>query len=678
MALILRYILLFTPLVLLLDTVSASKSAWNGYSLPGSNKETSFTPYYVPEGAKSYDCTSKLLLYSGDWSKTHSPSSPVRVTCKPTKRGASMTFTFFGCGIEWFGSMGPDGGNANVLLDGKYVKTVDSRSDSSSDGQRIYGVSGLVLDKHIFTIRPSDGPGFVDIQAMVVSSCPPRHPARRNYASIRSSSGWKLVQNGTTGVGAMQLAVVSEKQAIIIDKVEHNPLTIQGHPAWGALLNLDTLAVTPLRMKSNSFCASGSFLGNGTLVNVGGNPVVADKTGAADFGDVDGTQTIRLFGPCDSDNSPGCEVYENPERIRMASPRWYSTTVRIDDGSVMIIGGSTSGGWMNNASSNNPTYEFYPPKDIHGSKGLPIHLPFLEKTLNSNLFPISFFLPDGNIFIAANRDATIYNWRSNTERRLPSLPCRVTYPMSGTGVLLPLSPDDGYAPQVLICGGSNLDDHTPSWEISSQDPASSKCSRILLTDEGISKGWEVENMPEPRIMPDAVILPTGKVLFVNGGKTGIAGYGNVKDPAGTSNSDNPVLRAVLYDPSAAPGQRFSSDLPQSDIPRLYHSVAALTPRGDIMIAGSNPNMDRSEIKYGTEYRIEWLSPPYMESERPEIVRIGKNLLYGENMTISLRGKGLVKRESTSVQSMLSSSMFPRHRLSFSSSHGFGFCHACCT
>ena len=211
----------------------------------------------------------------------------------------------------------------------------------------------------------------------------------------------------------MQLAIISPSHAIVIDKVEHNPLTIDNHPAWGALFNLNTYAVKALRMKSNSFCAGGSFLGNGTLINVGGNPVVETHTSPLDFGDTNGTQGVRLFPPCEASDVADCDMFEDPERVRLASPRWYNTVVRIQDGSVTIIGGSRRGGWMNNATTNNPTIEYYPPKDVHSTNGTPIRLQFLVDTLNSNLFP-SFLLPDGRIFVAANRDAMLCDRKENT------------------------------------------------------------------------------------------------------------------------------------------------------------------------------------------------------------------------------------------------------------------------
>ncbi|KZP21229.1 copper radical oxidase [Athelia psychrophila] len=397
-------------------------------------------------------------------------------------------------------------------------------------------------------------------------------------------------------------------------------------------------------MQSNSFCAGGTFLGNGTLINVGGNPVVNGNTSAADFGDLDGLQAVRIFEPCDSDSPTDCNIYENHARIRMASPRWYNTVLRISDGSAMIIGGSKKGGWINNATVNNPTIEYFPPKSIHGSNGLPIAMPFLNDTMASNLFPIAFSLPDGTIFVAANQDAMIYNWQTNTERRLPQIPndVRVTYPMTGTGLLLPLSPDNGYKPEVLLCGGSTVDDTKPGYEITSQDPASAQCSRMVLTDDGIAAGWLVEQMPAARTMPDAVLLPTGQIFIVNGGSTGISGYGNVINQVGASNADNPTFTPVLYNPDApfnsfAPSGRFlSAGLPTSAIPRLYHSVATLTPNGDVMVAGSNPNLDRSEVKYGTEYRVEWMGPPYMTMERPSFSAASKIVGFGQTIQLQVK------------------------------------------
>jgi len=443
----------------------------------------------------------------------------------------------------------------------------------------------------------------------------------------------------------MQLSVISATHAIVIDKVEHNPLTINGHPAWSALYDLRSNNVRPLNMRSNSFCAGGTFLSNGSFINVGGNPVVVDNTGAADFGDLNGIQSIRLFHPdlCD-DQGGGCDIIEAPHKLRLASPRWYNAVLRLDDGSAMILGGSTRGGWINNATTNNPTIEFFPPKNINGFNGVPVPSQFLAETLNSNLFPIAFLLPDGRVFVAANRDAMIYDWKANTEQRLPQIPngVRVTYPMTGTAVLLPLSSENGFTPTILICGGSTIDDTRAGYDISSQEAASSQCVRMDLTDEGIQGGWQVEQMPQARVMPDSVLLPTGDVMILNGGGTGMAGYGNVKSQIGYSNADHPTLSPVLYCPSEQPGSRFKTDnMPVSEIARLYHSVATLVPDGRIMIAGSNPNLDRTTTQYATEYRVEWLKPTWMDdvNSRP-IANISiVDVPYASTFTITVDLKG---------------------------------------
>ncbi|KAJ1301689.1 hypothetical protein OPQ81_008925 [Rhizoctonia solani] len=558
--------------------------------------------------------------------------------------GANVTVKFRGTGIQWFGKTSHRHGSPNVLVDGAFVGVASLWSEKTFSKQRLFGISHLGDGEHTLTIKNDGSQSHleIDVDAFVVTTGTHHFRSSNKPVDKFNQRGarprWTLEQKGQTGVAAMQIAVISDTEAIIIDKVEHNPLTINGHPAWGTIYNLKHHTVRPLDLKSNSFCAGGSFLGNGTLVNVGGNPIVEDEAGATNFGDENGLQGIRLFNPC-----PGgqCDIYDRPKDLHMMSSRWYPTVSRLDDGSISIIGGSTKGGWMNNASTNNPTMEFFPPKPI-GDKGI-VHLNFLANTLNSNLFPIVFTLPDGRLFMAANRDAMIYDWRMNHEHKLPPLPngIRVTYPMTGTALLLPLTFRNNFEPEILICGGSALDDQVSPRNLSAQDPASKLCFRMVLTETGIAAGWQVEEMPDPRVMPDAVLLPDGRIVMVNGGRTGIAGYGNVKLQVGSSNADDPVFTPVLYDPMAPAGHRFSSEgMPSSSIPRLYHSVATLVPDGSVMIAGSNPNLDLSTVEYGTEYRAEWLRPDYMSLPRPRIMGLPERVDFTESfiLHIALPGK----------------------------------------
>jgi len=125
---------------------------------------------------------------------------------------------------------------------------------------------------------------------------------------------------------------------LIYDKAENNALKdASGASAWASLYSISAKKVRALNVKTNSFCAGGGWIGNGTLVSVGGNPqqtYINDKA-------QDGLAAIRLFTPCTNSK---CDVYENPSRIRMTSPRWYPSTVRLTDGSLMIAGGMIAGG----------------------------------------------------------------------------------------------------------------------------------------------------------------------------------------------------------------------------------------------------------------------------------------------------------------------------------------------
>ncbi|KAG6897933.1 hypothetical protein C0992_008681 [Termitomyces sp. T32_za158] len=249
----------------------------------------------------------------------------------------------------------------------------------------------------------------------------------------------------------------------------------------------------------------------------------------------------------------------------------------------------------------------------------------------------SISLPDGRVFMVANNQTIIYDIETKTETILPDIPngVRVTNPFDGTATLLPLSPPL-YTPEILVCGGSNSSDTTPQAQHSPEDPASDQCSRILVTPEGIQRGWVLERMPEARVLPEMILLPDGRVLIINGAETGYAGYSS-NGTAAVSNSDHPALRPVLYDPNAPLGQRFSSDgLPSSEIARVYHSTVTLTPDGNIFVAGSNPNLNPNIVnntRFPTEFRAEYLNPPYMNVARPELHNVPETLPFNHTFTV---------------------------------------------
>lgn len=91
-----------------------------------------------------------------------------------------------------------------------------------------------------------------------------------------NGGSWFAVQ-GTSGVSGMQLVVTGEDEVLIIDRIQNNPLQIDGHPAWATTLRLSsgllfsgfvsrqftasltctpsTGELTPKNVQTNTFCA---------------------------------------------------------------------------------------------------------------------------------------------------------------------------------------------------------------------------------------------------------------------------------------------------------------------------------------------------------------------------------------------------------------------------------------
>jgi len=198
-----------------------------------------------------------------------------------------------------------------------------------------------------------------------------------------------------------------------------------------------------------------------------------------------------------------------------------------------------------------------------------------------------------------------------------------TYPNTGGSVLLPLSSKNGYEPEILICGGGAYQDIT--------SPTDPSCGRIAPLVPGSQ--WTMESMPEGRGMVEATLLPDGKVLWVNGGNRGAEGFELMSSP---------TLEALLYDPDQPLGQRWTT-VGQTDIPRLYHSVALLMPDATVMVAGSNPVQmpilqPDSQDPYVTEFRVEQFVPPYfrgLSNSQPYNLLLGTGTVRADGSTFPL-------------------------------------------
>ncbi|EIM87972.1 glyoxal oxidase precursor [Stereum hirsutum FP-91666 SS1] len=459
------------------------------------------------------------------------------------------------------------------------------------------------------------------------------------FATAAPEASWSFeLQNATSGILALEAIVVSPTVVVWFDRATDDPLQINNHSAWGALWDLETSTVQPLDLITNTFCGSGALLSNGTMASVGGDPQFFAGNPTAKSG----LTAIRLFEPCAAPDGTGCTIFENPDdpRFNLATPRWYTSAIRIFDGSLMIVGGTHTNALFYNIDPAN-SIEFFPKKD----NGVVRQSPFLANSGPSNLFPRVFALPDGRVFMVAGNSTMIYDVEAQTETLLPDIPngVQVTNPMDGSAILLPLSPPD-YIPEVLVCGGSQTDPATPPANLSSQMPATTQCSRITLTEEGIAAGWQVEHMLEPRTMPELLHIPNGEILIINGAMSGFAAIDSIGVTTGQSNADHPALTPSIYSPSLPLGQRISNTgMPMTDVPRVYHSSITLTPQGFFLIAGSNPNQNTTApgpgVTFPTEFRVEHLNPPSLAVgvERPafEVGSMPSKLAFGKSQVVNV-------------------------------------------
>lgn len=469
----------------------------------------------------------------------------------------------------------------------------------------------------------------------------------------------------------MMMFLGNTQKVYILDKAEGNPAQVNGHPAWGAVWDIASKQATVMDVASNVFCASGMHLPNGSYVTFGGNGAVGrggnigsqvgpTGTGAWDaaYQDFDGGTAIRVLNPCTSqDNfaSAQCQWFDNAAVLSMQKRRWYSTAEALADGTIVLIGGFVNGGYINrNYPNTDPqfeggaaenTYEFYP---ANGRGVQPVQ--FLIKTSGLNAYAHAFLLNSGKMLVQANVSTMIWDYNGNVETPLPDMPNNVVrvYPASGAVAMLPLTPANNWNPTLLFCGGSDMPDS--AWgnyanpAINTWDyPASQDCQRLTPEPaDGSAPQYEQDdNMLEGRTMGQFILLPDGKMLVINGGLNGTAGYAtatgqtpNFADmPYGMSLAAGPIGTPAIYDPNAPKGQRWSNaGLGTSNIARLYHSSAMLLPDGSVLVAGSNPNVDvNTTTIYPTEYRAEIFYPSYFGAKtRPSPTGMPSTISYGGN------------------------------------------------
>ncbi|KAG0612274.1 hypothetical protein M758_6G014800 [Ceratodon purpureus] len=450
---------------------------------------------------------------------------------------------------------------------------------------------------------------------------------------------WQVLQK-IAGIASMHTAITNTDQAILLDRTNEGATKLglpggrcRNQPlervlkkdcwAHSVMLNPGNGAVRALSISTDTGSSSGQFMGNGVLVQTGG--------------DFEGIRKIRTLTPCGAGGN--CDWVETKELL--AKARSYSTNHILPGGDSQIIVGGR----------NEPTYEFYP-KRKPGEGVFPLNK--LKGFAQNSLYPFVFLLNSRTLFIFAGRDSLVWDYvHGGVITYLPTMPGNPrTFPNGGSAVMLPFRVP-WYANEFLICGGAAAGAATSG---NGAAPATASCGRIIPMTSSANPQWKMEDMPIRRVMGDMVNLPNGQVLIINGAQNGYQGLGK---------AGNPALNPVLYSPDAAAGKRFQV-MAKSTIPRMFHSTANLLSDGRVLIAGSNTHQFYTDTgAFPTELRVEAYSPPYLsptfDTIRPRITASPKTIAYQKKFFVTfavekLQGDALHNK----VQVMLMSAPYSTH------------------
>ena len=173
----------------------------------------------------------------------------------------------------------------------------------------------------------------------------------------------------------------------------------------------------------------------------------------------------------------------------MAHGRWYPTLTTLGDGRVMTFSGTDENGIHQHHG-----------RDLH--RWLGMESSHTSQAGRRRCIPRMHLLPSGKVFYSGSGttsaifDPSTTSWTLNVANTIYGRPR--TY---GTSVLLPLTPANGYDPQVMIMGGNS--------------PATATTEIIDLNASPLK--WKSgPSMSQARTEMNAVILPNGKVLAMGG------------------------------------------------------------------------------------------------------------------------------------------------------------------
>jgi hypothetical protein len=408
-------------------------------------------------------------------------------------------------------------------------------------------------------------------------------PTIVHAADATTLGRWRIMRI-TMPINPIHVAMLRNGNVLIVAGSENDPASMQYRAAlWNRARNTITVQTMP----EDLFCNGMSFLPDGRVLIAGGT---------AEYGPYRGAGFAKLYNPATNTFALGAA---------MADGRWYPSNTILGDGRTIVISG------LNSVGRLEETYEIFNPRTLRWSA------PYTSPSLP--LYPWGHLVAGGSragmvVYAGPQQTSLLLNPATRAWSYGPNTNYKAERTF-GTSVMLPLTPQDGYASKILIAGG-----HTPG--------ATKTAERINLSDA--EPTWvNVSPMAKARVELNSTLLPNGQVL-VTGGSA-------IDDDPSTA-----VRAAEMFDPATNTWSTKAS----AAVARLYHSVALLLPTGEVWTAGSNPTQGV------WEKRMEIYTPPYLltknesgsivNAPRPAITSYPTRVGYNAQFAIGIRSSAGVR------------------------------------
>lgn len=350
----------------------------------------------------------------------------------------------------------------------------------------------------------------------------------------------------------------------------------------------------PVGLSIKTFPIAWDMFCSGMVISPDGRPFILG--GTLKYDPFLGETRTAFFDPI-------TETFANGPDMGPAEGRWYPSGVILGDGSVMVDSGLSNIPGPGGNAPTNLSVQIW--EGSTWSAG--------GSAFNSlQLYPRQHLLPNGLVFASgASQDSQMYDPAGKIFRFVTNTLFNHER-IYGTSVLLPLTPENGFKPTVMILGGAT--------------PMTTKTTELIDLSVGTPTWVKGPDMVKPRIQMNATILPDGKVLTSGGSE---------KDEDPTT----AVKEAQLYDPATNAFTPASS----MEFPRLYHSNTMLLPDATVVSLGGNP------MRKLYQSEIEIYSPPYLfntdgsPARRPTIADATPgDVTYGRSFTVKTPDAGDIK------------------------------------